>query len=641
MIGLVEGEQSFCARLMAGCQERRRGDSATGQRFLDGFCLDAARCMNGVELEEVKISSTPWPLAATDLTIFALRTNSTSKVDFSERAMALKYALAAFAFGAASVNAQTTDDSIYTVSDDYYGYGYTSEYYSKTSMFWTATVRYQDYVSTSTYTMYSGETTTYLDTYTRTIKPTVTPTVTPTFTSTYSSRSYDVEVIELYYPENAVAVSDFVPTSTYDYYDTTATQSTQTTYSTTAYFMPVTMTAPTSCPTVFTVATQASITYIPDVVTYQLKPTSTEVSTSTYRSYIAEYNTWWLTAGAAPFTSTDDYYYSYYIASCTPPPASYTSSTRSTGGSGGSSSNSGSNDDESWMNYRSCYFGGCTSMKTWIIVIATVIPGIFLLGFLESWFWYTRLMKGKSALRCGTICWVLLSLWMLCFTRMQDARSKEDQKLLQQKWKEMPAGQKFKNWSWGFKRRYPVPLLGQFSKQTVGIVPEGQPLHPAMAQAPQGQVFYYGPPPPGAPGWQQPSNGSAPGYPMPAQGYPQQNGYYGNAANVPKQGVVVGSSPVAGTATPPQAPQPVYQPPTSPPPNAQLPVQPQQSMPAPATTRAPPVSVSETPAAPQSAPAPPASAPAPPAAAPAAPAPTQPAPTHPAPLKDDADDLYK
>ncbi|KZM24388.1 uncharacterized protein EKO05_0010438 [Ascochyta rabiei] len=540
--------------------------------------------------------------------------------------MALKYALAALAFGAAFVNGQSTEDSVYTVSDDYYNYGRTSRYSSKTSLFWTATVKYQDWVSTSTYTRLSGQTTTYLDTYTRTIKPTVMPTATPTYTSTYSSRYEDVLVVELYYPENAVAESDFVPTSTWESY-VSSTASASVTYSTTAYFMPVTMTAPSSCPTIFTVATQASITYIPTVVADQLQPTSTDVSTSTFRSYVAEYSSWYLTAGAAPFTSTDDYYYSYYIASCTPPPAQYTSGTGSSGGGG---SSSGSDGDDSWTDYRTCYFGGCTSLKTWIIIIATVLPGIFLLGFLESWFWYTRLMKGKSALRCGTVCWVLLSLWVLCFTRMQDARSKEDQKLLQQKWKEMPAGQKFKNWSWGFKRRYPVLLLGQYSKQTVGIVPEGQPLHPAMVQAAPGQVFYYGPLPPGPPGFQQPPHGGVPGYPMPAQGYPQQAGYY--AAYVPKEGVVVGSSPVAGTATPPQALQPVYHPPNSPPPNAQLPPQPQQAAPAPAPALAPvptpPANVSEAPA-PQ------------PASAPAPPATTQPAPTHAAPAKNDADDLYE
>ncbi|KAF3007623.1 hypothetical protein E8E13_008284 [Curvularia kusanoi] len=548
--------------------------------------------------------------------------------------MALRFALAALTFGAAVVKAQLTDRSnLYTVSDDYYSYYNTRRSSStKTSMFWTVTVREMDSVSFDAYT-YARTTETYDYTYSRTIKPSVTPTVTPTYTTSTNAYYSNIELHVEYYPTGAVAESDLVPLRTANYYDYSSTaSSTRSVISSTTYYMPVTMTAPASCPTVFTVATQATVTDIPSLVTDQLKPTSTDVSTSTYRSYDIVEATWYLTEGAAPFTSTEDYYYSYYIKSCTPPPAQYTGSGRTYGGSGGGSSSSGSGSSsgsDSWTDYRTCYFGGCTTLKVWIIIIATILPGIFLLGFLESFFWYTRLMKGKSAMRGGTVCWVLLSLWVLCFTRMQDARSKEDQKLLQQKWKEMPAGQKFKNWSWGFRRRYPVPLLGQYSSQTVGIVPEGQPLHPAMAQAPAGQVFYYGPPPPGAPG--------APGYPMPPQGYPQQqNGYY--PTNIPKQGVLVGSSSTSGTVTPPQAPQPVYQPPTSPPPTTQLPPQPKQDAPLPA----PPAGVNEAPA--QTARAAPAEqAPAATAAeSTPAPATTQPQPAHPAPAKNDTnDDLYK
>ncbi|KAJ8106455.1 hypothetical protein OPT61_g9526 [Boeremia exigua] len=522
--------------------------------------------------------------------------------------MALKYALAAFALGAGAM-AQTTDDSnIYTLTDDYFA---TRRSTAKSSMFWTVTVRYMDWISTQPYT-YAGETTIYSNTYTRTIKPTVTPTASATYSADYTSSYLDVEIHELYYPTGAVAESDLVTRSYYYDDTTTGSATTKSSYTTTVYYMPVTMTAPASCPTPFTVATQATITDIPSIVTDQLKPASTEVSVSSGRSYDYSWETWYLTEGAAPFTSSLDLNYEYYITSCTPPPAQYTGSTRTSGGSGGSS-RTGSSD--SWTDYQACYFGGCTSLKTWIIIIACVLPGIFLLGFLESWFWYTRLMKGKSAMRGGTICWILLSLWVLCFTRMQDARSKEDQKLLQQQWKEMPAGKKFKNWSWGFKRRYPVPLLGQFSKQTVGIVPEGQPLHPAMAQTP-GPVHYYGPPPPG---WQPGPNGGAPGYPMPPQGYPQQ-GYYN--ANVPKEGVVVGSSPVPAPAAPPQAPQPVYQPvsPVVTPP-------PQQTAPVPA----PPANVSEVPAE-QTRSAPTTQAP----------ATTQPQPTHTVPAKNETnDDLYK
>ncbi|KAH6621854.1 hypothetical protein C7974DRAFT_397250 [Boeremia exigua] len=522
--------------------------------------------------------------------------------------MALRYALLAFA--GVGVWAQTTTDgsNFYSLTDDYYATRRRTSSSVRTSMFWTVTQRYMESVSLEPYT-YGTSTTEYSYTYTETIKATVTPTGTATSTYTYTSSYDDVELHQLYYPTGAVAASDLVSRTRYD---DSLTATGQSTYTSTEYRMPVTMTAPASCPTPFTVATQAVMSLIPSIVTDQLQPTSTEVSTSSGRSYVAEYSTLYLTAGAAPFSTDSDYNYYYYISSCSPPPAAYTN-TR-TSGSGGSGS-SGSSGSDSWTDYQACYFGGCTSLRTWIIIIATVLPAIFLLGFLESWFWYTRLMRGKSAVRAGTICWVLLSLWVLCFTRMQDARSKEDQVLLTQRWKDMSAGQKFRNWSWGFKRRYPVPLLGQFSKQTVGIVPEGQPLHQPMAQ-PGGQVFYYGAPPPG---WQQGPGGAPQGYPP--QGYPQQGagGYYG--PNVPKEGVVVGSSPVQA---PQPAYQPAYQPPSSPAPSTQLPPQPQQATPA-----APPANVSEVSSEQRE------------VSPVQAPATTQ-QPTHPVPPKDSTnDDLYR
>jgi hypothetical protein len=65
-------------------------------------------------------------------------------------------------------------------------------------------------------------------------------------------------------------------------------------------------------------------------------------------------------------------------------------------------------------------------------------------------------MMGKSAMRFGTVCWVLISLWVMCFTRMQDRRSADDQKLLAEKWKQMGSGAAFKAWwKWGFRHRYP------------------------------------------------------------------------------------------------------------------------------------------------------------------------------------------
>jgi hypothetical protein len=298
------------------------------------------------------------------------------------------------------------------------------------------------------------------------------------------------------------------------------------------------------------VTTSASVD-VPSQVTAQVSPTSVETysSSTTYDNTVYVWETWYLSESAAPFTATSDYYYSAYMADCSTPPAAYRTQTSTSGGSNGGSTDN----DNSDSSYDDCYYYYCAfRIRTWIIVIASVIPALFLLGFLESWFWFRRLMLGKSAMRVGTICWVLLSLWILCFTRMQDRRSTEDQKMLAEKWKNMGSGAAFKAWwKWGFRRRYPEELLGQFSKTTVGFVPPGQPLYPAMAQTPgtpqpaaPGQVYYYGPPPPG---WVMSPNGGF----VPPQGYmyppPQQAGYYGDMT---KAGSVVSQSPVPAAGYP-------------------------------------------------------------------------------------------
>ena len=477
------------------------------------------------------------------------------------RAMVARYTLVvAIASIVSTCTAQflTTDDDYYTT---------TSWRSASASAYWTYTSRFVDQVTASPYTYMDGSVTTDIYTTTGIIKDGVTPTETPY--SVYTSHDYyysNLQIVEAYYATGAVAESDVVPERTYDYYSTATLSATPTTVTSIDFSMPVTMTAPASCPTVFTVTTSASIN-IPSQVTAQISPTSVETSssTTTYGNTVYMFETWYLSASAAPFTSTSDYYYRSYIADCSTPPAPYrTGSTYSEGGSN-------SNDDSS-SGYDGCYsYYYChTPLWTWVIVIATVIPSLLLLGFLESWFWFRRLMVGKSAMRCGTICWVLISLWVLCLTRMQDRRSAEDQKLLAEKWKAMSSGAAFKAWwKWGFRRRYPEELLGQFCKTTVGIVPPGQPLHPAMMQTPggsvPGQVYYYGPPPPG---WVQAPNGVF----VPPQGYvypsPQQSGYYGGAA---KDGSVVSQVPVVMTGNSPQqqhmsdvspmspqAPQPVH-----------------------------------------------------------------------------------
>jgi hypothetical protein len=148
--------------------------------------------------------------------------------------MTARFALVAI-FNAAIAHAQFLTESDYSYSDS-------------TSAYWTVTTRLVETVATSYYTWtdYSSvDTETYSTT--RTIKDSVTPTVIPT--SVYTSSAYyydDVQLVLAYYPTGAVAESDLMP----DYYATASSTSTGVaTYTSIAFSMPVTMTAPASCPT--------------------------------------------------------------------------------------------------------------------------------------------------------------------------------------------------------------------------------------------------------------------------------------------------------------------------------------------------------------------------------------------------------
>jgi hypothetical protein len=476
-------------------------------------------------------------------------------------------------------------------------YYYTSESY--TSAFWTYTSRYAAMVSASPYTRTNGIVTTYTQTdRRRTVKPTVVPTATPTSVSTYYSTYADLEIEYQYFGLNAVAESDLVPEP--DFYAST-TRTSLSVSSTITFYMPVTMTAPASCPTPFTVTTTASVT-VPSQVWSLITPSSKVDGGVTTRGnyYAYSVQTWYLSAGAAPFTTTSDVNWRYYIRSCEVPPAARTSTARTSGtsNSGGGSSSSGNDDFADYDTcYRYSYYCG-TPFRVWIIVIATVLPGLFLLGFLESWFWFRRLMTGKSAMRVGTVCWVLISLWVMCFTRMQDARSKEDQVLLREKWKAMGSGAAFKAWmKWGFRRAYPVEHLGQFSSTTVGVVPAGQPVNPAMAQTQNGfmpppppgapgQVYYYGPPPPG---WIPTPDGQS--FMPPQSYYAPQNPQY--ATESYKSQPVVSTSPIPqhqglSPQLPTMAPHQPISPISTPPP--------QQPQPAHVAPGPAPTQVSEAPA---------------------------------------------
>lgn len=413
---------------------------------------------------------------------------------------------------------------------------------------WTVTsyIAYEATTTTATYGYGGTRTRTYTDTYTqaRSLKKGVTPTATP-LSSTTRTRSYgSLEIVMMYVDGAHVPTSDLEPTP-----DVTATDYYQTygrAY--TSWVLEVVWTAPSSCPAAFTVATHQRITDVPTEVLEQRTDFSTTTSISTaYDGDKYTVVTAYVPSSAYPqltaVPSTDDYTYSYYVRRCTNPTATgtarYPSATRGVNTSG----SNGDYDDQSWWYYGS-------PLMTWAIVIAAVLPSIFLLGFFENYFWFRRMMIGKSTLRFGTTCWILL-LWPLIFaTRRCPERDAATQKTLHEQWKKVGFGTALALWfRWGFRHRYPVDLLGVHPEYH-NPDPNGSAAGP-MTGAPSGGFLFYvqGPPgPDGAPTFQPvmvPANQLPEGLKLPQQA----------PVAVPQNG----AGPATGAAQPhPQAPQPAY-----------------------------------------------------------------------------------
>lgn len=215
--------------------------------------------------------------------------------------------------------------------------------------------------------------------------------------------------------------------------------------------------------------------YVPSEATYQLKPTSE--STRTFTGYGSGYIDvphettiyHFLTPGTVPTPSYDDDDGVAETDACNVPfearynysdehdDDDYSVRPKSTSGS----SDSSSTWDE-WLSERKRYKG---KMKTWILIIIILLPCIFVLGFVESYFWFTKLMKGRSALRGGTVLWVFISLWAACLIRSENAGADQDwREKAEATWNARGPGEKLKLWlMYGFRWSYPVAVMGQRS----------------------------------------------------------------------------------------------------------------------------------------------------------------------------------
>jgi hypothetical protein len=317
--------------------------------------------------------------------------------------------------------------------------------------------------------------------------------ITATATSSIETVHYDDDLTEhLYFYDPAdILPEDVVPTQTSAATPGTVTQ----------YMQATVYTAPSTCPTPFTVSTTATID-IPQLVADSYTPISQAVLSRDETVWVAHL----LSEGAVAlppesagdiasalsacdtdvlkfhnfidrrattyrYTSYTSYTYSWY---------SYSYSTRTstrTSYYGG-----GSIEDATVCSVMT----GCTNFRTWVIAVVVVLVGLFLLGFLESFLWFRRLMLGKSALRGGTCCWICLFVFVLCLTRREKARTSQDQVALRQQWKGMGFGKRLSLWlKWGFRHSYPVAILGDPKASVVAYAPKPEAGAYATVAAPQ------------------------------------------------------------------------------------------------------------------------------------------------------------
>lgn len=267
-----------------------------------------------------------------------------------------------------------------------------------------------------------------------------------------------------------------------------------------------------------------------------------------------------------------DFVYSYYVQDCINPTA--TSSYYYPGFDDDDGYYDGSSGSGLW----DCdhYYGYCNYLQVYVIVLAAVLPGLFVLGFLENYFWFRRMMIGKFSLRFGTCLWIFLLLPVLCFTRQCPSRDPDTQQRLREQWKGVGFGKALGLWfRYGFRHRYPVEMLG-FHPLYHNPSPTEAQMTQAPPGAPPGGFIYYapGPPPDGQPAWQPgapPPEGfkAPPGHqsmPVPPPGmvlyYPQ---YPPQAAYAAPQ-----QPPPQGSPSPVSSPSVAPQPTVSPPPQTEI-----------------------------------------------------------------------
>lgn len=328
------------------------------------------------------------------------------------------------------------------------------------------------------------------------IIPTVTPLPEALSTITSIDDYSTVTIIQKLYP---TSVGTPVPYDYgyYDYYDTDD--------HTTVYVVNITYTAPTACSTDWTLTTAATV-YPPSEVRDGLPTTAMSTSISVDNS--------------EPFQPTT-YTYDYVYVDPTQIPSSsmsylsedyYPMTMYDTCGYSSSSSDGDSDSDGYTCPYAYCgsrdyyhesdnwwfdsYYMGISPFALVMILTFGWIGLFLILGFIEAWVRFRRLMLGWQTRRGLPILWAftilpLTILVIIGWRKGFQARSAADAAVLRQQWKEMGFWTKIKLFFlWGFRYKYP-PILGEAPPR---VKPSKRPSKQPGSQ-PQDALLNTNPPP--------------------------------------------------------------------------------------------------------------------------------------------------
>jgi hypothetical protein len=342
----------------------------------------------------------------------------------------------------------------------------------------------------------------------------ITPTasVSPLTTSTIviSNDEYDggpITVVEVLFPSVPAAAAattttmEAVATSTRVY---------------TSYYVNLVYTAPASCSTSW-VSTTAVPVDVPYEIEGAIKPTSVSTSYSTDNSQPFQPVTItqamaYIAPSQLPSSSLSELssqYGPYTIYDGSVPCSYYSSGSGSSSSGDSSSSNDGGyyyGDNTYWL-YDSYY--GISPLGIILICVLGWFGLFLIIGLIENYFQFQRLMKGWQARRGLPISWCMLapivSCILLAFSRKGfQARTEDEAKEMKTKWDETGFWKKVGLWlQWGFRWKYPPMLpgpaparVGRPSKRPVPVTPllrvspppsaESQTPRPSIGGDPEG-----------------------------------------------------------------------------------------------------------------------------------------------------------